>query len=145
VGEGLRFGGEVAAESEVEVDAVFEAQAAKGELLGAELHESGLGGEDGEEIRDTASVVGAGGFVGLAGEVGSGVDGGCALGEEALGGEGVFDFAKGLEDGLLEVGEGFFFFGVTNGGFGAELAAGEDRLNDIAGELPNAEVTVEEL
>ena len=107
----------------MEVDAVFEAEAAEGELLGAELDEAGLGGEDGEEVADAAGVVGAGGFVGLAGEVCSGVDGGCALGKEALGGEGVFDFAKGLEDGLLEVGEGFFFFGVTNGGFGAELTA----------------------
>jgi hypothetical protein len=128
----------------VEVDAIFEAEAAEGELLGAELDEAGLGGEDGEEIADATGVVGAGGFVGLGGEGGGGVDGGGAFGEEAFGGEGVFDFAEGFEDGLLELGEGFVLFGVADFGFGAELAAGEEGLDDVAGELPDAEVAVEE-
>lgn len=128
----------------MEVDAVFEAEAAEGELLGAELDEAGLGGEDGEEIADATGVIGAGGFVGLGGEGGGGVDGGGAFGEEAFGGEGVFDFAEGFEDGLLELGEGFVLFGVADFGFGAELAAGEEGLDDVAGELPDAEVAVEE-
>ena len=128
----------------MEVDSVFEAEAAEGELLGTELDEAGLGGEDGEEVRDAAGVVGTGGFIGLGGEGGGGVDGGGAFGEEAFGGEGVFDFAEGFEDGLLELGEGFVLFGVADFGFGAELATGEEGLDDVAGELPDAEVAVEE-
>ena len=133
-----------AAEGEVEIDAVFEPLASHREPLGAAREEALLGGEHGEDITRAEFEFLEGtpiGFEGEAGRFGEGVD---ASGQEGLGGEGILDFAEGREGGLLEVGRGEHEFGTATINLGKEAAALEDRLGEVAGDAPDAEVPRED-
>ena len=97
-----------------------------------------------KEIADAVAVVVDGFLVGFVGEFDGFGKRGLAGLEEAVDGEGDLDFAEALEDGVLEVGEGFFFVGDADVAFGAEAAALVDGLGEIAGKAPDAEVAVED-
>ena len=128
---------EIAAEGEVEVDAVLEAEVGESEEGAAGGVEAALGFEDGEGIGE-ASVVGAGGEIyGVLGFFYGGGEAAVLLIEEATGGECCFDFLEGGEGGCAVVFDDLFGLGCGEGDVGTDGSATDDGLGESACYVPD--------
>jgi hypothetical protein len=138
VGWGSSGGGvEVAAEGEVEVDAILEDEVAglKEGFLGVEG--ASLGFEDGDDVDEAAFVFIEGEGFGFDGFFGGDAEGGEFFAQVLFGGEGGFDFAEGDEDGLGINGDVFVGAGFLEVDVGDDTSALEDGLHGSGGDIPD--------